>query len=149
MDKSSIAGLPAEFTLFVQKEVEIDAPASVVFDAILEEAGPGLTGMDGKSMNLRLEAWPGGRWYRDLGNNTGHLWGHVQVIKPPTLLELSGPMFMSYPALNHVEIKLAQAPGGTQVTLRHRAIGILEEAHRQNIGTGWKNYLDNVLKDFA
>jgi len=73
----------------------------------------------------------------------------VQVIKPPTLLELSGPMFMSYPALNHVEIKLAQAPGGTQVTLRHRAIGILEETHRQNIGRGWKHYLDNVVSDFA
>ena len=45
-----------------------------------------------------IEPWPGGRWYRDLGNNAGHLWGHVQVIKPPTLLELCGPMFMSFPA---------------------------------------------------
>ncbi|HEX3702577.1 MAG TPA: hypothetical protein VHU82_04550 [Vicinamibacterales bacterium] len=35
-----------------------------------------------------LEAWPGGRWFRDLGDNTGHLWGHVQAIKPPTLPEI-------------------------------------------------------------
>jgi len=48
--------------------------------------------------------------------------GHVQVIKPPVLLELSGPMFMSYPALNHVEIRLDQVAGGTKVTLRHRAM---------------------------
>jgi hypothetical protein len=73
----------------------------------------------------------------------------VQVIKPPVLLELSGPMFMSYPALNHVEIKLDQVSGGTKITLRHRSIGLLEEAHRQNIGTGWKHYLDNISKDLS
>ena len=72
----------------------------------------------------------------------------MQVIKPPVLLELSGPMFMSYPALNHVEIKLDQVAGGTKVSLRHRSIGLLEEAHRQNIGTGWKHYLANISKDF-
>ena len=100
-------------------------------------------------MHMILEQWPGGRWFRDRGNGIGHLWGHVQVIKPPVLLELSGPMFMSYPALNHVEIKLDQAPGGTKVTLRHRAIGFLDETHRQNIGRGWKHYLDSVVKDFS
>ena len=41
---------------------------------------------------MKIEPWPGGRWYRDLGNNAGHLWGHVQVIKPPTLLEICGPL---------------------------------------------------------
>jgi hypothetical protein len=50
-----------------------------------------------------IEPWPGGRWYRDLGNETGHLSGHAQVIKPPTLLEFNGPMFMSFPAVNHVQ----------------------------------------------
>ena len=60
-----------------------------------------------------LEPWPGGRWFRDRGNGVGHLWGHVQVIKPPVLIELSGPMFMSYPALNHVELRLDQIAGGT------------------------------------
>ena len=53
---------------------------------------------EGASLSLKLEAWPGGRWYRDLGNNTGHFWGHVQAIKPPTLLEICGPLMMSYPA---------------------------------------------------
>ena len=84
-------------------------------------------------MQMILEQWPGGRWFRDRGNGIGHLWGHVQVIKPPVLLELSGPMFMSYPALNHVEIKLEQIPGGTRVTLRHRAIGFMDGgASREN-----------------
>jgi hypothetical protein len=73
----------------------------------------------------------------------------VQVIKPPVLLELSGPMFMSYPALNHVELRLDQIAGGTKVSLRHRAIGILEPAHREGLTKGWLHYLDSIRKDFA
>jgi len=44
-------------------------------------------------MPMKLEAWPGGRWYRDLGDNNGHYWGTVQAIKKPTLLEICGPLF--------------------------------------------------------
>jgi hypothetical protein len=71
-------------------------------------------------MPMKIELWPGGRWYRDLGNNTGHLWAHVQVIKPPKLLELCGPMFMSYPATNHVQYRLVEEAGKTRLTLTHR-----------------------------
>ena len=144
MDKSSVAGLPAEFTLFVQKEVVIDAPAAVVFDAILEEAGPGLTGMDGKSMNLRLEAWPGGRWYRDLGNNTGHFWGHVQVIKPPTLLELCGPMFMSHPVASHIQYRLKETGGKTTLAFTHQAFGPIAQQHREGVQLGWGQQLERI-----
>jgi hypothetical protein len=48
-------------------------------------------------MPMKIEPWPGGRWYRDLGDNDGHLWRHVQAIKQPTLLEIYGPLMMSYP----------------------------------------------------
>ena len=96
---------------------------------------------------MTLEQWPGGRWFRDRGNGVGHLWGHLQVIKPPVLLELSGPMFMSYPALNHLEVKLEQRPGGTHVDLRHRAIGFIDPAHRKGVSTGWKHLLDRVAED--
>ena len=41
------------------------------------------------------EAHPGGRWYRDLGGNNGHVWAFVQSIKRPVLLEFWGPLFMS------------------------------------------------------
>jgi hypothetical protein len=44
----------------------------------------------GKPLPMKIEPWPCGRWYRDLGNNRRHLWGYVQVIKPPTLLEICG-----------------------------------------------------------
>ena len=37
--------------------------------------------------------------------------GFVQVIKPPTLLEIHGPMFMSYPVAGHLQIRLAETLG--------------------------------------
>jgi hypothetical protein len=98
-------------------------------------------------MQMMLEQWPGGRWFRDRGNGIGHLWGHVQVIKPPVLLELSGPMFMSYPALNHLEVKLEQRPGGTHLDFRHRAIGIIDPVHRQGVTGGWKHILGLIAQD--
>ena len=69
------------------------------------------------------------------------------MIKPPVLLELSGPMFMSYPALNHIEVKLEQRSGGTHVDSRHRAIGFIDPMHRQGVTTGGKHLLDEVAKD--
>ena len=58
-------------------------------------------------------------------------------------------MFMSYPALNHVELRLDQIAGGTKVTLRHRAIGLLDAAHREGLGKGWRHILDSISKDFS
>jgi hypothetical protein len=138
-----------EMTIDVEQHVDVKADIGDVFKSVLNRFGPGSTSPNGESMQMVLEQWPGGRWFRDRGNGVGHLWGHVQVIKAPVLLELSGPMFMSYPAINHVEVKLDQVAGGTKVTLRHRAIGLLEETHRQNISKGWQHYLDNVSKDFV
>ena len=138
-----------EMTLDLEQHIEVKADIGDVFKGVLHRFGEGSTNQKGESMQMIIEQWAGGRWFRDRGNGIGHLWGHVQVIKPPVLLELSGPMFMSYPALNHVEVRLDQIAGGTKVTLRHRAIGLLDSTHRENIGTGWRHYLDNIAKDFA
>ena len=70
-------------TMQIIKEEMIDAPIEIVFQAMLDELGPESQMPDGTPMPLKLEPWPGGRWFRDLGNNAGHFWGHVQVIKPP------------------------------------------------------------------
>ena len=138
-----------EMTLDVEQHVEVKADIGDVFKGVLYRFGEGSTNPNGDSMQMILEQWPGGRWFRDRGNGIGHLWGHVQVIKPPVLLELSGPMFMSCPVLNHVEVRLDQIAGGTKVTLRHRAIGLLDPAHREGLAKGWGGYLANISKDFA
>jgi Activator of Hsp90 ATPase homolog 1-like protein len=142
MDKSIT--MAPDFVLHVHQEVEIRANAETVFESIIEQAGPGMTGMDGKSMNLKLEAWPGGRWYRDLGNNTGHLWGHVQVIKPPTVLELVGPMFMSYAVASHVQYRVTAKGEITVLSLTHRALGEIAPEHREGVNKGWAQIVSNI-----
>ena len=136
-----------EMTLDVNQHIEIKAAIGDVYRSVLHRLGEGSTNMKGESMQMLLEQWPGGRWFRDRGNGIGHLWGHVQAIKPPLLLELSGPMFMSYPVMNHVEVKLEEIPGGTRVALRHRALGFIDSAHREGVGTGWHHILNSIAED--
>jgi uncharacterized protein YndB with AHSA1/START domain len=131
-------------TLEIRKEVTIKAPIKTAFQALLDELGPQSQMLDGKPMPLTLEAWPGGRWFRDLGDNSGHLWGHVQVIKAPTLLELWGPMAMSYPAINHIQYRLKAEGSGTVLTLLHRAVGLISLDHREGMPKGWGFKMERV-----
>ena len=131
-------------TLEVRKEITIEAPVEIVWESMLEEAGPGGVHGDDTPMPMKLELWPGGRWYRDLGNNTGHLWGHVQVIKPPKLLEISGPLFMSYPAISHLQYRLTEEGGSTRLKLTHRAIGLIDPEHAKGVNTGWQEVIDQI-----
>jgi Activator of Hsp90 ATPase homolog 1-like protein len=136
--------LPEEHMLYIRRELEIDAPVAVTFDALLEQLGPGGDTPDGQPMPMKLEPWPGGRWYRDLGNNAGHLWGHVQVIKPPTLLEVTGPLFMSYAAVSHVQYRLTEQGRATRLVLTHRAMGDMAPEHREGVVKGWEHILSRV-----
>jgi uncharacterized protein YndB with AHSA1/START domain len=131
-------------TVEIQKVVDIAAPIEIAFEAMLEELGPEAQMGDGKPMPLVLEAWPGGRWFRDLGNKSGHLWGHVQVIKPPTLLEICGPMMMSYPAVNHIQYRLTAKGNGTQLAFLHRGMGAITPEHRDGMPKGWGMWLDKI-----
>jgi uncharacterized protein YndB with AHSA1/START domain len=134
-----------EITAFeIRKEIEIAAPIELAFQAVLDELGPEAQIMDGQSLSMKIEPWPGGRWYRDLGSNAGHLWGHVQVIKPPTLLELTGPMPMSYAAVNHVQYRLKQENGKTRLTFVHSAMGLILPEHRDGMQEGWAKWLDQI-----
>ena len=125
-------------TLHVAKEILIAAPADVVFETLLEPHGPM------KDMNMKLEAWVGGRWFRDLGNNTGHLWGHVQVIKPPKLLELVGPTMMSYPAISHIQYRLVEQADGTLLKFTPQAIGLIPPGLEQDVTKGWGQMLEQI-----
>jgi len=132
--------------LLVTKEQIIRAPIDIAFSALLEELGSEATGPDNAIMSMKIEAWPGGRWYRDLGNNAGHLWGHVQVIKPPKLLEICGPLFMSYPAANHVQYRLTEEGTSTRLSLIHRGMGQISVEHREGVSEGWGMWVDKIKK---
>ena len=136
-----------DLTLDIEQHLDIKATPEKAFAAVLHRLGKGNTRPDGQTLQMLLEEKPGGRWYRDRGHGVGHLWGFVQVIKAPSLLELSGPMFMSYPATNHVEVKVEATSGGSRVTLRHRALGMIDPEHRKGVGTGWAHMLSQVKKD--
>ena len=129
----------------IVKEEEIAAPIEIVFETILEQMGP-LNSTPEKPMPMVLEAWPGGRWYRDLGTDNGHHWAHVQAIKRPTLLEFSGPLFMSYPVANNVQYRLSEEPGGTLIKFRHSAFGLVQEDHRKGVTGGWGNINEKIRR---
>jgi uncharacterized protein YndB with AHSA1/START domain len=132
-------------TLEVVKDEEIAAPIEIVFETILEQMGP-YNETPERKMPMVLEAWPGGRWYRDLGNDTGHFWGHVQAIKPPTLLEICGPLFMSTPATSNVQYRLSEENGVTRVRFVHRAMGWIAEEHREGVNKGWTDLMMRIRR---
>jgi uncharacterized protein YndB with AHSA1/START domain len=137
---SSVASItsPSIQTFHFTSDRLISAPMDVVFETVLQPVGPLA------EMALKLEPWPGGRWYRDLGNNTGHLWGHVQVIKPPKLLEIYGPMMMSYAVAAHLTYRLTEEAGGTRLVLTHQAVGLLKAEHLEGMPKGWGQFLDDA-----
>ena len=133
-----------QLSIQVVKSIEIDAPLEVAFEELLEQMGPANVTPDGTPMPMKMEPWPGGRWYRDLGKKDGHFWGHIQAIKRPELLEIAGPLFMSYAAVSNVQFRLVSSESGTLMTLRHSAFGLIEEAHRMGVADGWESLLERV-----
>ena len=133
-----------ELTLIVADQIQIDASLEDSFGALLEQMGPHNESPDGAAMPMTLEAWPGGRWFRDLGGDNGHHWGHVQAIKRPTLIEITGPLFMSYAVASNLQYRLSEADGGTRVTLRHSVLGLIPDDHRRGLTGGWAHMLAGV-----
>jgi hypothetical protein len=135
-----------DMTLSTTDEIRVNAPLEATFAAILEQLGPHNVGEGDKPMPMKLEAWPGGRWYRDLGGENGHFWGHVQAIKRPTLLEITGPLFMSYAVVSNVQYRLAAVDGGTLITVKHNMMGVIPDDFREAFAKMpiWKALLERV-----
>ena len=72
-------------TLNLSEEIDVRASLEATFDALLAQMGPENETPDGKPLPMIIEPRPGGRWFRDLGGDDGHLRGLVQPIKRPTL----------------------------------------------------------------
>lgn len=135
-----------DLTLHIKQEIQVKASLEDTFAALLEQLGQENYTPDGKNMSMKIESWPGGRWYRDLADDNGHLWGHVQAIKKPTLLEITGPLFMSYPVSNNIQYRLSEKDGGTLITFVHTALGLIADDHRQGVNTGWTHINESVRK---
>jgi uncharacterized protein YndB with AHSA1/START domain len=133
----------------IVKEEAIAASMEIVFETLLEQMGPENQNPDGTPMSMKIEPWPGGRWYRDLGNNAGHFWGLVQAIKPPTLLEICGPLFLSLPAMMNVQYRLTEENGLTRLKFVHRAMGLIPAElidGPRSANLGWAHLLERIRK---
>jgi len=126
-----------DLLLNISQEIHVKASLDKTFEALLEQLGPYNETPEGNPLPMKLEPWPGGRWFRDLGNSNGHYWATVQAIKRPTLLEFTGPLFASSPFVSNVQYRLTEEPGGTLITFRHTALGLLSEEHRKGVSHGW------------
>jgi uncharacterized protein YndB with AHSA1/START domain len=149
MIAQDLQAIPEQLEFRCELERHIQAPIQDVFEALLEQLGPANVTMEDNPLSMKIEPHPGGRWYRDLGDGNGHLWAHVQSIKRPTLLELTGPLFMSAAVCNNVQYRLAEADGKTTLRLVHSAFGPVPDPMRDGMPKGWTDQLDRIERRFA
>jgi hypothetical protein len=135
-----------DLMLQLDEEILVRATPEDTFDALLEQIGPANETPDGTPLALTLEPWPGGRWFRDLGNKNGHFWGHVQAIKRPTLLEITGPLFLSSAVVSNLQYRLSATQGGTLIVFRHTAMGLIPDEFRRGVGKGWKPLHERIKR---
>ena len=133
-------------TLDLSEEIHVRAPLDTTFESLLEQLGPANEGAQGVPMPMVIEARPGGRWFRDLGDDDGHFWGVVQAIKRPTLLEITGPLFMSLPVVSNIQYRLKDVEGGTLISFRHSALGFVPDDFRQGMMRGWAPLHERIRK---
>ncbi|WP_263353778.1 SRPBCC family protein [Acidicapsa acidisoli] len=124
-------------TLTITQEIHVQAPLDITFASLLDQLGPYNETPDGRSLSMKIEPWPGGRWYRDLGDGNGHFWANVQAIKRPTLLEFVGPLMTSSPFVSNVQYRLTEVNGGTLIAFRHTALGFISDDHKAGMNRGW------------
>jgi uncharacterized protein YndB with AHSA1/START domain len=124
-------------TFTISEEIAVRAPLEQTFQSLVAQMGRLNETPEGAPMPLILEPRPGGRWYRDLGGDDGHLWGFVQSIKRPVLLEIWGPLFMSTAATSNLLYRLSETPEGTLIKFTHTLVGPFPEEHRSRLATGW------------
>ena len=121
----------------IKEEILVRASLDKTFASLIAQMGRLNETHDGKPLPMMLEPRPGGRWYRDLGGEDGHLWGFVQSIKRPTLLEIWGPLFMSTAATSNLLYRLSGTPDGTLIKFTHTLVGPFPEDHRPRLTSGW------------
>ncbi len=124
-------------TFTITEEISVHASPQQTFDSLIAQMGRLNEAPDGAPLPMILEARPGGRWYRDLGGENGHLWGFVQSIKRPALLEIWGPLFLSTAATSNILYRLNETPEGTLIKFTHTLVGPFPESHRPQLTSGW------------
>jgi hypothetical protein len=124
-------------TFTITDQVAVRASLEQTFQSLVAHMGRLNETPEGAPLPMVLELQPGGRWYRDLGADSGHLWGFVQSIKRPVLLEIWGPLFLSTAATSNLMYRLSETPEGTLINFSHTLVGPFPDDHRPRLASGW------------
>jgi hypothetical protein len=124
-------------TFTITEEITVRASLEQTFESLVAQMGRLNETPDGTPLPMIVEPYPGGRWYRDLGGDNGHLWGFIQSIKRPVLLEIWGPLFISTAATSNLLYRLSETPEGTLITFTHTLVGAFPEEYRERLSPGW------------
>ena len=133
-------------TFAITEQIAVNASLEQTFASLVAQMGRLNETPDGTPLPMILETRPGGRWYRDLGGDNGHLWGFVQSIKQPALLEIWGPLFMSTAATSNLIYRLSETAEGTLIKFTHTLVGPFPEDHRSRLTSGWSALHARVRK---
>ena len=133
-------------TFTITEEIVVQASLEQTFQSLVAQMGRLNETPEGTPLPMVLEARPGGRWYRELGGENGHLWGFVQSIKRPVLLEIWGPLFMSTAATSNLMYRLSETPDGSLIKFSHTLVGPFPEEHRSRMAAGWSALHTRVRK---
>ena len=63
------------------------------------------------------------------------------------MIEIYGPLFMSYPVMSNLQYRLTEVDGGTLIAFHHIALGFIQGEHRTGVAEGWKPILERVRRD--
>jgi uncharacterized protein YndB with AHSA1/START domain len=133
-------------TFEITEEIFVRASIDDTFDSLITQIGRQNETPEGKPQPMIIETRPGGRWYRDLGEDNGHLWGFVQSIRRPSLLEIWGPLFMSTACINNLIYRLTEVDGGTKIVFKHTLLGPVPAEFRQHMAPGWNAMHERVKR---
>ena len=133
-------------TFTITEEISVRASLEQTFQSLVANMGRLTETPEGAPLPMVLELRPGGRWYRDLAGDDGHLWGFVQSVKRPVLLEIWGPLFMSTAATSNLLYRLSETPDGTLLKCTHTLVGPFPEDHRSRLTAGWTALHGRVRK---
>lgn len=133
-------------TITITEEIQVQASLEATFASLLAQMGRHNETPEGKPLPMIIEPRPGGRWYRDLGGDNGHLWGFVQSIKRPVLLEIWGPLFISTGATSNLLYRLSESEGGTLISFRHTLAGPVPDEFQQHMAPGWEALHERIRK---
>lgn len=138
----------------VELEIQIQAPAVVVWRALVEDAAKWWRKDFYATENpdaFVFEARVGGRVFEDCGDRGGLLWYTVTALQPPTSMNLVGHLSPPYagPATSHLYLLIEERDGGSVLKVTDAIVGNVNENTQASVQEGWQLMFADSFKAHA